>query len=343
MIAITAHAPTRLDFGGGWTDVPPYSDEEGGFVCNVAITRRSTVTIRRSLHDGAGLPGSDGESALARAAARVAALTGVEISIRNDFPFGAGLGGSSAAGVAMAAAIAGWRTLEGCETPADAGPMAGFDRSALAEQSRRVEVEELGIAGGRQDHYAAAYGGALALTFGAAATDVHPIALTDDVRSAIARRCVVIYTGQSRISGDTITAVLDAYRRRERTVLGALGQMKRLAGEMATALGTGDLDSLGVLVDEHWTHQRSLHPAIPTPLIDEILARGRAAGALGGKALGASGGGCVLLVAPDGGEDAVRRAAGGLGELLAFDVDREGVVVDAASAIAQPATGRRDR
>lgn len=342
MIAITARAPTRLDFGGGWTDVPPYSDEEGGFVCNVAITRHSAVTIRRSLHDGAGLPGSDGESALARAAARVAALTGVEISIRNDFPFGAGLGGSSAAGVAMAAAIAAWRTVEGCEDPADAGPMAGFDRSALAEQSRRVEVEELGIAGGRQDHYAAAYGGALALTFGAA-TDVRPITLADTIRSALARRCVVIYTGQSRISGETITAVLDAYRRRERTVLGALAHMKRLAREMATALGSGDLDSLGALVDEHWMHQRSLHPAIPTPLIDEILARGRAAGALGGKALGASGGGCVLLVASDGGEDEVRQAVGGLGELLAFDVDREGVMVDVASVPSQPATGRGGR
>ena len=84
---------------------------------------------------------------------RRAGVAGVTVEITSDFPLGAGLGGSSAAGVAVNGALAAWRGGQ-------------LDRAALAEQSRAIEVEDLGVPGGRQDHYAAAYGGALALTFG---------------------------------------------------------------------------------------------------------------------------------------------------------------------------------
>jgi D-glycero-alpha-D-manno-heptose-7-phosphate kinase len=94
---------------------------------------------------------------------------------------------------------------------------------------------------------------------------------------------------------------------------------------MAESLGAGDIDALAALVAEQWMHQRSLHPAIPTPLIDEIIARGTNAGAAGAKALGASGGGCVLLIARDGRSDEVRSAVAPLGELLSFTVDEYGV------------------
>jgi D-glycero-alpha-D-manno-heptose-7-phosphate kinase len=84
--------------------------------------------------------------------------------------------------------------------------------------------------------------------------------------------------------------------------------MKALARAMADELCDADLDDLGALVWEHWQYQRSLHPSIPTPLIDTILERARAAGARGGKALGASGGGCVLVIAGDDNIDAVTAA-----------------------------------
>jgi D-glycero-alpha-D-manno-heptose-7-phosphate kinase len=186
-----------------------------------------------------------------------------------------------------------------------------LDRAALAEESRAIEVEDLGVPGGRQDHYAAAYGGALALTFGDE-TRVRRLSLPRACKESLERRSIVVYTGQSRISGDTITAVLDAYRNRDRQVLHALGRMKALARAMADELCASDVDELGELVWEHWQHQRSLHPSIPTPLIDTILERARAAGALGGKALGASGGGCVLIIA---GEDNVDQVTAAVTEL----------------------------
>ncbi len=313
MTTLVAHAPTRLDFGGGWTDVPPYSDEEGGFVCNIAIARYATVRVRRA---DTGQSSVDtrraADSALAEAAVRRAGISGITIEIASDFPLGAGLGGSSAAGVAVNGALCTWR----------GDPI---DRAALAEQSRAIEVEELGVPGGRQDHYAAAYGGALALTFGDD-TRVRRLSLSRACKESLERRCVVVYTGQSRISGDTITAVLDAYRNRDGRVLHALGRMKALAHAMADELCADDIDELGQLVWEHWQHQRSLHPSIPTPLIDAILERARAAGAYGGKALGASGGGCVLIIAGDDNVGRVTSAVTALApDIVPIQIDEAGL------------------
>jgi len=313
MPAVFVRAPTRLDFGGGWTDVPPYSSEQGGRVCNVAIARYATVQLTTAGADPLRTEHAL-DSALAAAALRRSGLTGCSARIQSEFPIGAGLGGSSAAGVALAAALRVWRgeSLD--------------DRDLIAEESRATEAEELGIAGGRQDHYAAAWGGALDLTFGDG-TGVHRISLSRETRAALETRCVVVYTGESRISGDTITAVMDAYTARTPRVMDALARMKALAGIMADALAAGDIDALGEAVGEHWAHQRSLHPAIPTPLIDRLLTAAREAGAVGGKALGASGGGCVLAIAQAGRSDAVRRAMAALGEPLEFRIDEEGVRV----------------
>jgi D-glycero-alpha-D-manno-heptose-7-phosphate kinase len=311
---IVASAPTRLDFGGGWTDVPPFPEERGGFVCNLAIERRATVTLIPQAN--AAEPGDP----LAAAALRRAGLTDVRVSLTSDFPVGAGLGGSSAAGVALQATIAALRA-QSC-TPAD-----------LAERSRATEVLELGVAGGFQDHYAAAYGGALGLTLGQT-RHAERLELTAAARSALEARCCVIYTGESRISAETITAVLDAYRNRVPRVVDALDRMRTLARGMAESLLAGNVSELADLVSEHWVHQQSLHPGITTLRITQIEGAARAAGATGFKALGASGGGCVLAIAPVGAMDEVRRAVEEMGEVLAWRVARRGVLVSASDVAA---------
>jgi D-glycero-alpha-D-manno-heptose-7-phosphate kinase len=315
---VVARAPTRLDFGGGWTDVPPYDVEQGGCVCNLAIARYATVRPGGP----AGPPSHPGEAALLDAALRRAGVRGVPASIVNDFPVGAGLGGSSAAGVAAAAAASVW-TGEW-----ERAGSAGVDRQELAERSRSTEVEELGVAGGRQDHYAAAFGGALGLHFGGERVRVERIALSTETRTALERQLVLVFTGESRISAVTVSAVLDAYRRRDPRTVDALAEMRRLALRMIDALGRGDVDALGTLLGEHWARQRTLHEALPTPRIEAIVRAAAGAGALGAKALGASGGGCVVVAAPAGGEAAVRAAVGALGEVLPFVVDERGVEVE---------------
>jgi len=311
---IVARAPTRLDFGGGWTDVPPFPEERGGFVCNIAIDRYATVSLQpysdaRSLAH----PFAETRLALVTAALLHAGVNNVHVALQNDFPVGAGLGGSSAAGVALAAALALYEGRDGAP-------------STLAEWSRSVEVETMGIAGGRQDHYAAAFGGALGLTF-SERVDVDALHISDALARTLERRCLLAYTGESRISATTITAVLDAYRDRVPRVVHALEAMRTLAKEMRDALGDDDVDQLASLVHAHWQHQRALHPAITTERIDAIEAASYGAGAIGMKALGASGGGCVIIFTPDDDDGRVAQAIAAFATVLPWHIARDGVTV----------------
>ena len=309
---VKVRAPTRLDLGGGWTDVPPYPEEQGGFVCNIAIARYATATIREAGRTNGSRGASlEMDKPLIQAALRRARLADVQVSLHDDYPLGAGLGGSSAASAALLGAIAAWRGEP-------------WDHGEIAEEGRRIEVEELGIAGGRQDHYAATHGGALALTF----TDsvrVRRIAMSAETRAEFERRTILLYTGESRVSGGNITEVVRAYRDREPRVIASLGQMRSLAQQIGVALEGGDLDAVGALMGEHWEHQRALHPAIPTPLIDEIVRRAGASGALGSKAMGASGGGCVLVIAKADSVERLRSAVAPLGEVVPFHIDAGGL------------------
>lgn len=321
MRTLVARAPARIDFGGGWTDVPPYTDEQGGIVCNAAIARFASVRLSDeygAVVEPAGrsseAASADAHPALVEAALRRFDLHGIRVALSSDFPVGAGLGGSSAAGVAVAGALTRW-------TGRDATP------SQLAEESHGIEVDDLRIAGGRQDHYAAAFGGVLLLRFEGAVTRVRRILVPADRMAALADRLVVAYTGQSRMSADTVTAVLDAYRAREPRVVAALARMKEIAREQADALGRADFDALGALVAEHWEHQRALHPAITTDRIDAAVARASAAGALGVKALGASGGGCILAVVREGMRESVRAALAGVADPLDVELAPRGFEV----------------
>ena len=305
---IVARAPARIDLGGGWTDVPPYCDREGGFVCNVAIARYASATLKQ---------GSGSDEPLIRAALKRAGLSGFGVTLTNDFPTGAGLGGSSAASAAILGAI---RTMRG----------ESLDRAWIAEEGRRIEVEELGVAGGRQDHYAATHGGALALTFDSAVS-VRRLVVPPRAASELVRRAALVYTGESRISGDTIDAVITAYLTGDARVIAALSRMKALAREIADALERGDIDSVAALMGEHWRYQRSLHPSIPTARIDEIVRVAAAAGAAGSRAMGASGGGCVLVIARSDSVEAVRSAVGPLGRILDFTLDDQGLEIVSTS------------
>lgn len=306
---VVASAPARVDLAGGWTDVPPYTTEVGGAVCNVAIEMRATATVRAA--GSAVVPPSE---PLVRAAWERAGRPAVSMELTSAIPLSSGLGGSSAAGVALAAALAAWRG----ERPT---------AQSLAEASRLTEVETLGVPGGCQDHYAAAFGGALLLRCGET-TVVQAVPLSSGAIATFEQRAMIAFTGESRMSSRTIVAVLEAYARGDARTCDALQAMKALAPQMAAALRVGDIDRLGALLAEQWVAQRALHETITTPLIDTIVADVQAAGALGTKALGASAGGCVLVIAREGQESAVREALARHARLLPLQVARTGVHLD---------------
>lgn len=299
MTVVRASAPVRLDFAGGWTDVAPFT-EEGGVVVNAAIALRTTVTLMPSTEgyhlaaddlavehrcDRGGLA-AEGPLPLHRAMLRAAGTPPCTLRSRAAAPPGGGLGGSGALGVALAAATA----RAGGRVP---------DRGALAEDAFRVESIGAAVAGGRQDQYAAAFGGFHRFTFRGDAVGIEPLTLEPGFLTRLARHTILCYTGESRFSSGTITRVMEAYRRREPVVTEALRALTGIADAMADALRAGDLGRTADALAANWEAQQRLDPGMCTPGMAALHARMRNAGALAGKAAGSGAGGSMFFVVDD--------------------------------------------
>jgi D-glycero-alpha-D-manno-heptose-7-phosphate kinase len=297
-----AAAPVRLDFAGGWTDVPPFSAREGGAVVNgaIALAARAELKLGGALirlvaedlnetvecADSRGLV-LDGRLDFHKAALRMFPVQSAgTLTTRCDAPPGSGLGTSGAMGVALVALLARARM----EQP---------DAREIAEHAYRLEAVEVGNPGGRQDQYAAALGGFHRLSFRDPDVGVEPITLDPAFAAALERRLVLCYTGRSRVSGDTIARVMGAYERGDPGVTGALRALRDLAGAMAEALRAADLARVAALLSENWRAQQALDPGMRTDAMARLEQATDAAGALGGKATGAGAGGSMVFVAPD--------------------------------------------
>jgi D-glycero-alpha-D-manno-heptose-7-phosphate kinase len=318
MRAARATAPVRLDFAGGWTDVPPFSAKEGGAVVSaaLALTAEAEVLpggiglrlVAEDLGQTLDLDGPDalrdaGGLALHRAALRLWCPDGpLTLRTHCGAPAGSGLGSSGALDVALVAALAAARG----EHP---------DARAVADIACRLEASEAGIPGGRQDQFTAAFGGFLLLRFCDPDAEVTRLRLAPGFAAELARRIVLCYAGASRFSGTTIARVMAAYERGDAGVVVALRRLRDLAEEMAGALAREDLARVGALLAENWQQQQALDPGMCTPEMARLEAALVAAGALGGKAAGSGAGGCMFFVAGDD-VTAARRAAVSAGARL---------------------------
>jgi D-glycero-alpha-D-manno-heptose-7-phosphate kinase len=304
-LTVYARAPIRLDLAGGWTDVPPFSLREGGAVVNLAINRYCYVTVRPRARGIAlysvdydaraeaetldALPAESGLELLkasieiAVAAPVVPSDVALDLYVRCDAPPGSGTGSSGAVGVAVAAGLAAFLDQ----------PLTAHEAALRAIAAER---ERLHIAGGTQDQYAAAYGGASYMEFLDPVARVSPLRLPAATVAALEKRLVLVYTGVSRVSGDVATNVMHAYEAGVPQTVTALRTLRRLAGDAKAALLAADLDVLAAILAENWRCQKDLHPSVSSASIDALYDRALAAGALGGKALGAGGGGCLLFL-----------------------------------------------
>ena len=253
---IVTRAPTRIDFGGGWTDVPPYSDEVG----RLRLQSRHLALCDRDGHANERRGRRVGavrrrRPAIARSPTprRVDSdCTTRSIAVHSDFPDRRGA-----------------RRIVRCGRCDRRRARGGARRGDEAQQrspnsADEIEIGDLGIAGGRQDHYAAAYGGALGLRFSRTGRRRDDPAQRSDSRARSSVGASIIYTGQSRISGDTIDAVLDAYRRRDPRVLTALAanaRDRRADGRRARDRATSTRSRRSSR--EQWMHQRSLASGDP--------------------------------------------------------------------------------
>ncbi|HUR94073.1 MAG TPA: hypothetical protein VMY76_05790 [Gemmatimonadales bacterium] len=296
-----AAAPVRLDFAGGWTDVPPFSTREGGVVVSAAIGLRAHAEVRpggRGLRLtaedlGATLELDDpsaldpaGPLALLQAGLRMLPVGACALTTRSDAPPGSGLGSSGALDVALVSALSAAR---------GEGPSV----RAVADLACRLEGVEAGIAGGRQDQFTAAYGGFLRMSFRDPEATVEPLALDPELLAELERRILLVYTGASRFSGATIGRVMAAYQRGHASITSALLGLRDVADGMAEALRAGDLARIGALLDANWRHQQTLDPGMCTPAMARLAGTMRAHGVLGGKAAGSGAGGSMFFLGPD--------------------------------------------
>jgi D-glycero-alpha-D-manno-heptose-7-phosphate kinase len=328
---VRARAPVRIDFAGGWSDVPAFAAIEGGVVANAAIARYVHVecvagggSIRLHAEDleqrlvvrsAAGLT-YDGRLDLHKAALNMLPVTGgIEVLTRADVPPGSGLGASGALDVALVAALAALRGER-------------YSRTELAELGFQLEAGELKLAGGRQDQYAGALGGWHDLEFSADGVAVRAIEPGPERAAELEAMLVIAFTGESHFSAQTHGRVWAAYQAGRPEVVDALRAIRDLGAAAARALSAGEWRSLAALVDENWRHQQRLDATISTPAVQRVEEAARAAGAWGLKATGAGAGGCLLILAPPEDRPAVQEAVERAGaRVLAATFDFGGVRV----------------
>jgi D-glycero-alpha-D-manno-heptose-7-phosphate kinase len=315
MGAIVARAPLRVALGGGGTDLPSYYREHGGFVVSTAIDRHvhivATNVFQRSYRlkhlewEEVDDPAEVRHPILREALAHHWSGGPVELASVADAPPGTGLGSSGAYAVCAIKAL---RLLAGVDlSPAE-----------LAEEASHLEIELLGRSIGKQDQYAASFGGVRAYAFlPDDSVEVRELDLCDEVRRALRDDFLLFFTGRERSASDVLAGQVAAGARGKR----ALDRLRALAHETSAALEGGELDRCAALMDEHWEAKRERAPGTVTRDMDALRSRALDAGARGVISLGAGGGGFLLVYSPD--PDRTRSALAGVPELR-FGLDSVG-------------------
>ena len=325
-----ARAPLRISFCGGGTDVSPYPEEHGGLVLSATINqyaygslrpRRDSKLTLASLdydvvarYDHPRRLKLDGNLDLIKAVVRAFKVRrGADLWVHSDAPPGSGLGSSSTLVVALIGVMSEWLGR----------PLSGYD---VAELAYRIERVDLGLAGGRQDQYAAAFGGFNFIEFQPDATVVNPLRIRPDVLHELEYRLLLCYMGQTRQSARIIERQTAAYRSGAPAVVQALHRLREETLEMKRALLLGKVDALGELLHQAWESKKRLDEGISTSHVDRLYRLARREGAIGGKMPGAGGGGYFLLLTRF---DRKHRVAAVLekhgGQVVPFQFERRGL------------------
>ena len=324
---ILARAPLRLPLGGGGTDLPSYYRRQGGFILAASITKYVYVAVNRpSADDLIRLKYSRSEEVasveellhdLARPALRHLDIKrNIEISSMADVPAGSGLGSSSTYLVALLTALLALqrRTMTTHE---------------LAELSCLLEIDVAGHAAGKQDHYTAAFGGISMLEIKPDGTvDVQPARISITTLEELRNGLVLFFTGLTRTADVILQDQVARTEKEDGAVLDSLDEVKELGYRIRAALETDDLEAFGELLDVHWRRKKQRSSAISNPCIDEWYELGKRNGALGGKLVGAGGGGFLLFYCPAEHRHQLRHAMARTGlKEMPFDFDHYGAKV----------------
>lgn len=294
---IRSRACCRVDLAGGTLDLWPIGLQFPG-ACTINLAIDVHVEARMSPRDtGYRVRQADGtyevetlpelleipEISLVGVIADAMELPPAEIELTSDSPRGGGLGASSALAVALIAA--------GEELRGDP-PSSPSTRARLA---RDLEARLMGLPTGLQDHYPALLGGALRIVHAVGGEKVER--LETDLE-ALGRHLLLFFTGISHFSAGQNWDVIQRFFAGDRDVRDRFRGIARVAAEIGPGLEAGDFERVGRLVGEEWSYRCGLADGITTPEIDRALETARELGAWGGKACGAGGGGCLVVLAP---------------------------------------------
>jgi D-glycero-alpha-D-manno-heptose-7-phosphate kinase len=293
---IVSRAPLRFSLGGGGSDLPAYYRKFGGFVVSAAIDRYVYVTANKRFYDDIRLSYSETEIVprvseirhrIFREALRMTGIEqGIELTSVADLPANSGLGSSGAFTVALLNALHAYNR--------------NFVSSQqLAEEACELEMVRLGDPVGKQDQYIAAYGNVTALEMDREGNvEASPVPVRAEVLDELERNLLIAYTGIERPARPLLTEQGERLRDGNPEALASMHRIRELGREVYRLLVRGDVDAYGELLHEHWTQKRKLASSVSDDVIDAHYEAARKAGALGGKLMGAGGGGFFMFYVP---------------------------------------------
>lgn len=310
-LSVVTKAPVRFDIAGGYSDVAPFCDIEGGEVVNMAMAKFAHVRIcthaepfiileAKDLNEKEILPldvtiDLSGPLRLIKAALVYLKVSEpLKIETEVEVPLGSGLGASASLGVALIGAL---RAYLGKD----------MGKQKIAMDALYLENVLLKNIGGGQDQYAATYGGGNFLKIGNGKVFRRNITISPEVINEIERKSILCFSGKSRLSGSVLAEIMEKYKRGDESTVQSLKNLRSLASKAEHALLAGRAESLGQILNAVYENQKKLHKNVITPEISAIFEIAQQFNVNGGKISGAGGGGMVFLYCPEKNVNALRQ------------------------------------
>ncbi len=304
---IIVRAPMRISFVGGGTDLPAFYSQYPGRVISTAINKYAyvsvhqqplakQVSVRYSENEKVDHPNELKNDRIREALLHLGIMSHIDVATFSDLPVKTGMGSSSSFSVALMKALL---LFQGKEA----------DRGEVAELASHLEINLVGEPIGKQDQYAAAFGGINAFQFNADhSVDVAPLLLPYEKRAAFENHLQLFFTGVSRNASSVLAEQASNVKSNANGRTDTMRKMSDSVFEFRERLLAGDFARLGAMLHEGWLMKKTLASNISSSPVDDIYNAGIGAGAWGGKVLGAGGGGCILFMTPPERKEAVRTA-----------------------------------
>ena len=326
---LIARAPVRISFGGGGTDLKAYYSRFGGVVVSATIDHYAYTILSAGNRDSLEINSADyrtfyrqpiyedliwdGDLALPKAIIHHFGLKdGLNVFLASQIPPGTGLGSSGSVAVSMIKALSTWHGLS--LSPAEVAELACY-----------IEIEKMGMPVGKQDQYAASFGGLNFIVFTEEGVTVEPLQLSGTTLETLQKRLMLFFLGGTRKSSSILKHQKQATEKNDERTVCTLNAIKELGLATKDALEKGALETFGELLDLSWRNKRTLAPNITNSFIDDCYRAAKASGAEGGKLTGAGSGGFLMLYCREDYQDAVTKTLEGMGlRRMDFGFDFEG-------------------